>query len=188
MQPKTLTTENLVLSVPRKGDTDAILQACQDPVLQHFTTVPVPYLREHATGFIEAASRSWQRGTEATWAIRKEGQLIGMISLRMTGPGNAEIGFWTAREHRGQGHIKIAARAVIDYGFDPAGLGLQRIEWRANTGNPASAAVARSLGFKYEGTLRRQAVNGSGKRFDSWVASLLPDDPRRPVTWPKGVA
>lgn len=187
MQPKTLTTAELELSVPTESDTSAIFLACQDPVIQHFTTVPVPYLLEHAAGFIEAATHSWRRGTEATWAIRKDDELVGMIGLRMTGPGEAELGFWTAPLHRGQGHVKEAARAVIDYGFDPCGLGLQRIEWRAHTDNPASAAVARSLGFQYEGTLRSQGVNGSGERFDSWVASLLPDDPRRPVSWPEGV-
>ena len=38
--------------------------------LQRYTTVPSPYTREHAEGFIEKSRGWWESGSEATWAIR----------------------------------------------------------------------------------------------------------------------
>jgi RimJ/RimL family protein N-acetyltransferase len=50
-------------------------------------------------------------------------------------------------------------------------------------GNAGSARVARALGFRYEGVLRRALANSFG-REDGWVAGLLPGDARMPQPWP----
>ena len=68
-------------------------------------------------------------------------------------------------------------------GLQRAGAALQRIEWRAVVGNVASARVARSLGFRYEGVLRSALSNSRG-RDDGWIAGLLPGDDRMPQPWP----
>ncbi|PZU49184.1 MAG: GNAT family N-acetyltransferase [Microbacterium sp.] len=184
MQPVELKTERLVLSVPTAADADAIFAACQDELIQRYTTVPTPYTREHAIGFVEKAAGWWDAGSETTWAIRHDGSLAGMIGLHRLGRGEGELGYWMAPGSRRQGFLLEAANAVIDWGFSPGGLGLARIEWRAVAANEASAKVARTLGFRYEGTLRAALVNGSGARADGHIAGLLATDDRMPRPWP----
>lgn len=183
MEPEVLQTARTVLSMPRDRDVDAIHAACQDADVQRFTTVPSPYLRENAETFVDQVARRWDEGVEATWAIRLDDALAGMIGLYLRANDTAELGFWMTREHRGRGLLTEAARAVVGWGFAPDALAAARIEWRAVVGNLASARAARSLGFRYEGTLRHALANSFG-RDDAWIAGLLPDDDRTPQPWP----
>ena len=178
-----LRTERCELSPPTDADVDAIFEACQDPAIQRYTTVPSPYLREHAEQFIPRVERHWAEGREATWGIRHDGRLAGMIGLYRREPDAAELGFWMAPWARRQHLLTEAATAVVDFGFESAGMSLVRIEWRAVVGNTGSARTARALGFRYEGTLR-QALAGPLQRDDAWIAGLLPGDDRTPVAWP----
>jgi RimJ/RimL family protein N-acetyltransferase len=91
-----------------------------------------------------------------------------------------ELGYWSAPAARGRGMTTEAARLVVDWALDPEGLGLVLAHWMAYVGNWGSRRVAWRLGFRYEGTLRRFALQ-RGVRRDAWVGSLLPEDPREPV-------
>ena len=184
MRPVVLRSERLTLSVPTEADVDAIFRACQDPDIQRFTTVPSPYERTHAEGFIPFAQDRWTTGVEATWAIRDGDALAGMIGVHgITLGGAGEIGYWMDAASRGRGLLTEAARAVIDWSFSTSGPALQRIQWRAVVGNVASARVARALGFRYEGTSRKVLANAFG-RDDAWIAGLLHTDDRMPQPWP----
>lgn len=187
MQPVTLHTERLELSAPAVSDVDEIFAACQDPDIQRYTTVPSPYHREDAEGFIVKTERWWADGAEATWVMHHPDGLAGVVGLHRLGNsrGGGEIGFWMAPEFRGRGLLREAARAVIEWGFsERGGLGLTRIEWRAVVGNVASARTAQALGFRYEGLLRGALLHSSGSRDDAWVAGLLVDDDPSPQAWP----
>lgn len=184
MPPVTLRTPRLELSPPVEADVDAIFEACQDELVQRYTTVPSPYRREDAEGFVRLVAQWWDADTEHTWAIRADGVLAGVIGLRRTGTGGAEIGYWMAPAARRRGHLVEAALAVVDWGFSPEGMGLVRIEWRAVAGNVGSARAARALGFDYRGTLRSALVSGAGARHDGWIADLLASDDRAPRDWP----
>jgi RimJ/RimL family protein N-acetyltransferase len=184
VEPVILRTRRLVLSIPTRADADAITIACQDPEIQRFTTVPRPYVREHAEKFIDLAPRQWAEGVSTNWAIRHNGALAGMIGMHRLGAekGSGEIGYWMTGSSRGKGLLTEAATAVLDFAFAPQGLDLVRVEWRAVVGNVASAASARALGFRYEGLLR-QALVSPGGRDDGWVAGLLRRDDRTPQPW-----
>lgn len=184
MQPVTLRSARLELSLPREDDVDAITAACQDPGIQRYTPVPYPYERRHAESFVAQVPKDWEADRHVTWAIREDDALIGTIGFyRLDGLGNGEIGFWMAPGSRGGGRLREAANTVIDWGFSAGGLGLTRIEWRAVVGNVASARVASALGFRYEGLLR-QALANAKYRDDGWIAALLKDDERMPQPWP----
>src|SRR5690606_4365088 len=101
MDPVTLRTSRLELSAPTAADVDAIFAACQDPLIQQYTTVPSPYERHHAAGFVDLATGWWAAGTEVTWAIRHGGTLAGMIGVHRLGKGDGEIGYWMAPGSRG---------------------------------------------------------------------------------------
>jgi RimJ/RimL family protein N-acetyltransferase len=149
MAPVTLRTARLTLSVPTEADIDAITDAAQDPEVPRWTTLPSPYVRADAEGFIAKATGWWDAETELTWGIRADDRWVGMLGLHRVERGDsAEIGYWMAAPARGRGYLTEAARAVIDFAFDPQGLGLKRVVWRAVVGNVASARAARALGFR----------------------------------------
>ncbi len=122
---------------------------------------------------------------EITWAIRDaaEGRLLGMIGLHGVADGSAEIGYWVAPWARRKGHLQRAIALVLDHAFGD-GLGLLRVSWLAYVGNWPSRRAAWRAGFRVEGTIRLHAVQ-RGVRRESWVATILRDDPRRPnEPWP----
>lgn len=183
MDPATLTTERLLLRPVGPQDTDAVYAACQDPDIQRWTTVPSPYLPEHARDFTEErAPDGWASGsTFAFGAFLPSGELTCVLSIVMRSPGAAEIGYWGVREHRGHGYVTEAAVAVSLWTFTR--MSVHRVEWRAEVGNRASRAVAERAGFLVEGTLR-SAYNRKGVLRDCWIGSLLPSDLGLPATAP----
>ncbi|MFE9440850.1 GNAT family N-acetyltransferase [Streptomyces sp. NPDC006602] len=184
MDPVTLTTDRLRLRAVGPQDTDAVYAAAQDPDIQRWTTIPSPYLPEHARSFTEQlAPEGWADGSMLTWGIfLPEGEdLVGMLSLTMRSLSAAEIGFWGAKEHRGNGYVTEAARTASRWAFTH--LSIDRVEWRAEVGNKPSRAVAERAGFTCEGVLR-SAIIHQGVRRDSWVGSLLPSDLGLPSTAP----
>lgn len=183
MEPVTLTTARLLLRTVGPQDTDAVYAAAQDPDIQRWTTVPSPYLPEHAQGFTEElVPGGWSNGSMFTFGVfLRAGDLAGMLGITMRAPGEAEIGYWAAKEHRGNGYITEAAVAAARWAFTR--MSVDRLEWRAEVGNKASRAVAERAGFTLEGTLRSALIN-KGVRRDCWVGSLLPSDLGLPPTAP----
>ncbi|MFF5716069.1 GNAT family N-acetyltransferase [Streptomyces buecherae] len=188
MEPLILSTPRLVLRPFEASDVDAVFAACQDPDIPRWTNVPSPYLREHAQNFVtEMAPNGWRDNTSYSLAVvtKDDGVLVGamgLVRLELAGPERqAEIGYWTVKEHRGRGYTVEAARRMIDWAFGE--LGVERVEWYAEVGNEGSWAVARSLGFQREGTLRAR-IPHAGTRRDSWIGSLLPSDLGLPTPTP----
>ncbi|OUE30414.1 putative ribosomal N-acetyltransferase YdaF [Clavibacter michiganensis] len=185
MDPVTLRTPHLVLRPPALDDVDAIHAACQDLWIQRYVPVPVPYARADAVSYVaDSCADGWASGERLTWAVLEGDALVGTVGLHGIADGAAEIGYWIVPHARGRGIMREAAAAVVDQGFDAsAGLGLARIGWRAYAGNTGSAAVARALGFRFEGIARLGAMGRDG-REDDWLAGLLATDDRTPPPWP----
>jgi RimJ/RimL family protein N-acetyltransferase len=160
------------------ADIDAVLEACQDVEVVRWTTIPQPYLREHAIGFVADTIEAWELGRDPTFAIvdRETGRMVGCVGLRGEAHGAhaMEIGYWMAPEGRGRGLMTEAVRLVSRWALDD--LGVERIGLLAYVGNAASARVAERAGFQREGLLRRYAIQ-RGVARDCIVFSLLRDDP-----------
>ncbi|WUI31089.1 GNAT family N-acetyltransferase [Nocardia sp. NBC_00416] len=191
VEERTLTDGVIWLSRPVESDIEAITDCCQDPAIAEWVTVPTPYSRADAEDFVGNTVAEGWAATSPIWGIRlaEDGRLIGTVSLGMRPRDDtaAEIGFWLAAEHRKQGLVSRAVTLACDFGFDPDEMGLVRIYWRAFAGNHASAAVARTHGFRYEG-LARLGSEHRGIRRDHWVAARLNTDPPGPADgWPAEV-
>ncbi|QKW06825.1 GNAT family N-acetyltransferase [Streptomyces sp. NA04227] len=188
MEPVTLATGRLLLRTVGPDDATAVYEACQDPAIQRWTTIPSPYLPEHAEGFTRRmVPDGWRDGSMFTFGVflrgrgADHGPLAAMLGITMRGPGTGEVGYWAAREHRGHGYVVEAVLAACRWACTE--VGLDRIEWRAEVGNHGSRATALRAGFTMEGTLRA-AIDHAGLRRDSWVGSLLPSDLELPGTTP----
>ncbi|MGZ4592995.1 MAG: GNAT family N-acetyltransferase [Actinomycetes bacterium] len=181
MDPVELSDDRLLLRLPTTADVDEITVACQDPELQRWIPVPVPYERAHGEQWVGATADSWAEDLELRWIITEtlpDGSRsgpLGAVGLHAHDATMREIGFWAAPWARGRGVMTAAARLACRWGFEE--LGLARIEWWANVGNDASRRVAEKLGFQFEGTCRARLLH-RGERVDGWVAGLLPGELR----------
>lgn len=179
-----LTAPGLALTELRESDIDLITAYCQDPVFERFLTTPWPYERAHAEFFVrEYAAGGWQRGDEATWAIREtpDGELLGAIGVRRP---SGSVGYWLGAPHRGRGLMTATLETVADAAFAPDGLALDRLTWECAIGNIASAALARSVGFRYDGEGPGEVPGRDGEPVLSWLGSMTPLDRGVRHEWP----
>lgn len=106
---------------------------------------------------------------------------LGIVSLTESryGPGEtarsraAELAYWFAPEHHGQGFGSDAATRMIQYAFEDRNL--RRVAARVGSFNDASIGLLESLGFVREGTLR-QAAWFRGEYHDMYWYGLLRKD------------
>ena len=162
----------------RDSDLSAIVRACQDADIVRWTRVPARYGEADARSFLLARYDAVLAGTTAPFAIvstNDDTQLLGSISLmRMAWQhARAEVGYWLARDARGQGHVTRAVRLICRWGFET--LDLERIDLLAGTGNAASQKVAERAGFTREAVLRSY-MRGKGERQDMVAFGLLRDE------------
>ncbi|MFH5822713.1 GNAT family N-acetyltransferase [Georgenia sp. AZ-5] len=184
MEPFTLSTPDgtLLLSTPTADDVDRIAAICAETEVQRWTTVPSPYTRADAEGFVGTfVPKGWAAGSP-TWAVRTvtDGRttLVGMIGLAGVTDGKGEIGYWMAAEARGRGIMTRAVGLVLDAAF--GSVGLHTVLWQAAVGNWPSWRVAWHHGFRKEGTVRA-LTHARGQWSDGWIGTLQREDPREPV-------
>jgi RimJ/RimL family protein N-acetyltransferase len=178
-----LTDGTVTLRAHRPNDADAVYEQCQDPLIQRFTTIPVPYTRQDADVFLASRAACWEGGTAWPFAVEApddagQGRFAGSIGISLRATGIGEIGFGTAPHARGRGVTTAAVRLLVDWAF--ATQGLHTISWRCIAGNMASWRVAWRNGFHFEGT-SRATLPRRGDALDAWEATLLATDDRRPA-------
>ncbi|NEE40986.1 GNAT family N-acetyltransferase, partial [Streptomyces sp. SID7982] len=65
--------------------------------------------------------------------LRGNGTLVGALGIdRRSRPGTYEVGYWSTKEHRGNGYATEAVLGSARWAF--VSLGADRLEWRAEIG------------------------------------------------------
>jgi RimJ/RimL family protein N-acetyltransferase len=150
-----LETARLALRRPDSGDIAAIVAIAGDwEIARRLARVPHPYGEADARFFLEKIVPA-----EWVWAItlRASQELVGMVGLTPDAePTTAELGYYVARRHWGQGIATEAARSVVACGTDR--LGLRRITSGHFVDNPASGRVLSKLGFVQTGRAERPCL------------------------------
>ncbi|UAB95747.1 GNAT family N-acetyltransferase [Dactylosporangium vinaceum] len=180
MDPIELATgDGLVLRAWQPEDATDVFRACQDPLIQRWTLVPVPYRPEHAEDFTGAATpAAWAAETAAPLGVfdARSGELLasaGLVALDRRA-GDAELGTWVAPWARGRRVAERAGRAVAHWAFEV--LGLRRLTWRAEVGNHVSKLTAERIGFTFDGVVRAGLPARGGGFVDGWQGVLLPGE------------
>jgi RimJ/RimL family protein N-acetyltransferase len=175
-----LAADGIVLRSWREDAIPAIHAACQDPEIPRWIPlIPRPYELEHARAFVadELGLGPYQL------AIVEDGRVVGSIGLHVDEPSaSGHIGYWCVRDARGRGVVTRALRRLCRFAFDE--LGLARLELIADPDNRASQRVAEKAGFQREAVLRSHLLHPDGRRRDSVMFSLLPDELSPPAAPP----
>ena len=165
------------------GDIDAVHAACQDEEIAYWLPmIPDPYTRSDAREYVRRTRQGWRDGTDAFFAVTNAatGNAIGSIGMRCHGDGRGTVGYWVAREARGQGVATRALELISNWALDA--LGLERLELMAEPENAASCKVAERAGYRREGLLRSYLQTQRRGRRDVVLYSLLPTDVRTTAT------
>lgn len=171
-QRPTLVDGDLTLRPWVLADAADVYQACQDPVIQLYTTVPVPYTAQDAEQFV-ASRGSAEIGDDLGFAMVHEGRLAGSMSLHHIQAFDhiAELGYWITPGMRGRGLASRGARLLCDYGF---GIGLRRITALVLPENDASRRTALAAGFELETIHRDAMTRRDGSQSDAVVFAKFP--------------
>ncbi len=157
--PEEIRTQRLLLRKPREGD-GALVYAryATDPEVRRFLLFPPPKGPEDSEAFIARCLQVWEEGSAFPYAIERleDGLFLGMVEIRMEGF-KADIGYVLARDAWGQGYGSEAARAVVEWALDQAGI--YRVAAFCDVENPASARVMEKVGMQYEGLLKRFIIH-----------------------------
>ena len=174
----TLTYGTLTLRPSRESDIESIYQACQDPLISHFTTVPANYTLEHAQSFVRQLDPEGLQSKREIRFIIESNQgatpgLAGVISFHSPNFNNkvAEIGYWVAKEHRGKSIGTTAVKVLTNFGFET--MGWNRIEAMIDHDNEASKKVVTRAGYEHEGLLRQRVIRANGDVIDMDLFAVL---------------
>lgn len=160
----------VTLRPSEEKDIDSIFNACQDPLIPAFTTIPAAYTIDHAIDFVRSDPFSFAERREFRFVVDygngDDVKFAGVISLHTINIKNhtAEIGYWLEKSMRGKGIGTIAAKMITDYGFRT--LGFRRIDGLADVDNTASQKLLTSAGYQKEGILRNKVTRDDGRQID----------------------
>jgi RimJ/RimL family protein N-acetyltransferase len=158
-------------------DLPVVLSAGLDPVVSRFR-YSLPRDFEGAERWLAEVVASRLRGDRLELAVALEGVVAGSVALADIAHGNAMIRYWLLPEARGRGVGTRAVRLVAAWAF--TGLGLGRLAALVETDNLASTRLLERCGFVREGLLRLHMEGRAGRRVDSFIYGLLPED-----LWPE---
>lgn len=150
-------TERLILKkIELEDANDMYAYASLDQVTRYLLWTP-HFNIEETKGYIEYLQKQYRKGNYSDWGLKckADGVFIGTCGFSdMDFTNNkGELGYVLSPSYQGKGYMKEAVITILNLAFSE--LGLNRIELRIMEGNVASMKFATSIGFKFEGTMRK---------------------------------
>ena len=93
----------------------------------------------------------------------------------------AEIGMWVRASHAGQGWGTRILEQMLEWGFNE--WGWERLIWKCDTRNIASARVAEKCGMRREAEFVSSSVDVEGNRCSMYLYAIVKGDHVRSETW-----
>ena len=159
-----LVTPRLKLRTISQQDADALFEIHSDAETMRWYGVDPITRQSEAMRLADLFSGWFVAGSGFRWGLERleDGRLIGTCGLFRWNRSwrNCVTGYELARDCHGQGYMREALAAILDYGFDE--MGLHRVQAEAHGSNEGSIGLAKRMGFQLEGVHREQAFwNGS---------------------------
>lgn len=131
------------------------------------TTTP-----EHSLEFIMKSADDVRDQKGMAMGIYLDGKIVGGVGMHQWNHDlkTAQVGYWIGSEYEGKGIVSKSLSALIDFLFKQ--VGLAKLELHYVAANERSAAVAKRLGFRIEGIIRRGALR-NGQAEDLVITGLL---------------
>ncbi len=142
--PEPINTQRLILRAPTLDDVDRLVQLANNKQLVRWLArLPHPYKEEHGIDFIQNIVRT---KIEHGYAIiNRQNEFMGLISLRATQSGEAELGYWIGESYWGKGYASEAVFGLINSATNIADC--PPIIARALSDNIGSIKVLEKNGF-----------------------------------------
>ena len=172
LAPYRFETGEFVLRVYQPGDGEALRVATVESY-EHLR----PWMNwatqdqtvEQAEAICRKLAAAYLSGTDYTLGIWQGDDLLGGTGFHMRcGPIEwkcAEVGMWIRDSRAGSGLGTRVLAALLDWGFGE--WGWERLIWKCEVQNIASARVAEKNGFTLEATHKSDAVGADGLRRDT---------------------
>jgi len=172
MEP-VLVDSKLLLRPWALEDTQKVFEICQDPMIQEFTTVPVPYTREIAHAFIETRSAGYATRDLISLAGVRNGEIVLSVGIHSIHEFDhiGEVGYWVSPNARGEGLAALAVAMITDFAF---GIGFRRLTAITLPENKASQKTLLNAGFEMETVLREGMTRRDGTQTDAVLFAKFP--------------
>jgi len=179
-------TDGFVLRCYRAGDGSALAEATNSSYSHLKTFMPWAVSSQTASeaeeliaGFVD---RYAKREDFVVGIFAHDGLLLGgsgyHLRERTFEDRAGETGMWIRQSHAGKGLGTSVLIAMLRWGLTE--WPWERIEWRCDVDNVASAAIARKSGMAEEGLLRRCGRKPDGRFRDTLVFAALRGEWSRP--------
>ena len=155
-------------------DVDSVHEICQDPAIQEFTTVPVPYTKEIADFRIRTSAQKYLEREMISLAGIRNGEIVLSVSIHGIHEFDhvGEIGYWVSPNARGEGLAALAVQMISDFGF---AIGFRRLFAITLPENLASQKTLINAGFELETVLRDRMTRRNGSQTNAVVFAKFPD-------------
>lgn len=175
---KTLETERLILRKFKDEDaSDLFNNWANDSNVTKFLTWPTHENLDISKYVIGLWLDEYSNDNVYNWCIelKEDGQAIGSISVVSIDENveAVEIGYCIGKEYWNKGIVTEAFLSIIKFLFEE--VDVKRIVAKHDTNNPASGAVMKKCGLKFEGVNRKAGKNNTGI-CDMAVYSILKEE------------
>lgn len=169
-----LATPRTVLRGMAAADVPALYDIFRDREVARYWSWPAYTHPAQAAALLAEIDELFAERTLFQWGVarREDDRVVGTVTLFQLEPENrrGEIGFALGRAAWGQGLMREALAALLDFSFGR--LDLHRLEADVDPRNARSLAVLERLGFRREGLLRERHIV-AGEVQDSVMLGLL---------------
>jgi RimJ/RimL family protein N-acetyltransferase len=181
------TTRRLILRpITMKDIKDLVENINNLKVSRYMLSIPCPYAIKDAKWWInrckEKAKQKPRTSYEFAIELKSERRIIGGCGLIDVNrqQGTAELGYWLGEKYWKQGIMTEATTKIIDFTFNR--LKLRKLKILCFVENKASNGLAKKLGAKLEGTLRKHCrAKSTGKIHDENIYGLLKEEWKKRV-------
>lgn len=175
---KTLETERLILRKFKGEDaSDLFNNWANDSNVTKYLTWPTHENLDTSKYVIGLWLNEYSNSDHYNWCIelKEDGQAIGSISVVSIDENveAVEIGYCIGKEYWDKGIVTEAFLSIIKFLFEE--VDVKRIVAKHDTNNPASGAVMKKCGLKFEGVNRKAGKNNTGI-CDMAVYSILKEE------------